>query len=140
MEKLAERVRLVIAERLSRDKTSAAIERQRRLEHCSSTCFEAQPFPPARPRFADQMVEQKCGNAFSKMIRMGPHRFDFAVIRAQRLQRANSDNVRAVSHAPDGHLRSLQPRQIQRKHAARRRGGMHAFEVDAEKIAGGFAR
>ena len=68
----------VIRKRLTVYEPAFAIESQRWLESGAASRLEAEPTQTASLRFANDVLEERSGNTFAEMLRIGPHRFQLA--------------------------------------------------------------
>lgn len=136
MQELVEVARHIIAEGRSGLETPAAVQRERGVEGWPAAGLEAESPQPAIAGNVDHMFEQRRRHALAQVVGMGAHRLQLPGLGIELAQRSHAGDRIAKPCAPDGHVRPLQPGQVEREDVAGGAVLMHRGQVEREQVAG----
>ena len=134
MEEAIETALGIRSERTAGREAVADIEARRILEARPRPRLKAQSPIPARPRFPDDVIQQRLTDTLPEVVRMRPHRLDLTMVAPEFLQGAHASEIAAHASDEETNVCRPQPRSIHGVHAARRRVRMHAGKVEPNEF------
>jgi hypothetical protein len=75
------------------------VELTSRLENFHRSSFQTQPPITTARGFTDNVMQKRPRHAFPQVPRSGPHRFDFAMLRVQFLERSAAEQLAIFPNA-----------------------------------------
>src|SRR3546814_39394 len=136
----AERIGLVIGERLALGEAESLVQRDRGFESPARSGFQAEALEAVGLRGIDDMIEHMRGDALPQEGFGGAHRLDLAMLRIEHFERAAPCEFVIAVDRPEGHAARAEAVEIEKVTAARRRVREHAREMLLEQRADRGAR